>query len=132
MSLADEIASEMAADVRSLLGAGGFKAIVPMPCGHSAPGRCLSSAIARSLGRRLKLPVTHALSLAVEKGTSHPKTNASRSAMALVAPAEGPVLLVDDVTTSGRHIEEAVNLLRKADTAAMAIAWIGGDAGAGE
>jgi predicted amidophosphoribosyltransferase len=55
-----------------------------------------------------------------------------RDAMRLVASVTGPVLLTDDVATSGRHIEEAVGLLRKADAAAMAIAWIGGDSASDE
>jgi hypothetical protein len=129
-SLADGIADEIADDVTSLLG-GGFRAVVPMPCGHSAPNNCLSLEVARSLGRRLSLPVATVLRLPPETGGSHPKTNAKRAAMILTGPVDGPVLLVDDVATSGRHVEEAVNLLRGANAPAMAIAWIGGDA-AGE
>ncbi len=46
------------------------------------------------------------------------------------APVEGPVLLVDDVATSGRHIEEASLLLRaqKPGCGVLAVAWIGGSA----
>lgn len=127
-ALANDIAGEIADDVRSLLGVGGFKGIVPMPCGHSAPDQCLSLAIAQALGHNLRLPVLHALALPTETGGSHPKSNTRRDAIRLVAAVEGPVLLTDDVATSGRHIEEAVGLLRQANAAAMAIAWIGGDA----
>jgi hypothetical protein len=129
-ALAGDVAGETADDVQSLLGVGGFKAVVPMPCGHSAPGSCLSAAIAQELGRNLSLPVVHALALPLEPGGSHPKSNVKREEMRLVASIEGPVLLIDDVATSGRHIEEAVGLLRKSDAGAMAIAWIGGDANA--
>jgi predicted amidophosphoribosyltransferase len=127
-SLASEIAVEMRDDIRSLFGSGGFRAVVPMPCGHSAPGRCLSEAIATALAKELGLPAVHALSLAVEAGSSHPKANAKRAPMKLLTPVEGPVLLIDDVATSGRHNEEASLLLRGGGASVLAIAWIGGDA----
>ncbi len=75
------------------------------------------------------LPVAHALAMSHEPGSSHPKTNAKRAPMRLAAPVEGPVLLVDDVATSGRHIEEASLLLRAQTAGAvLAVAWIGGSA----
>jgi predicted amidophosphoribosyltransferase len=127
-SLAAEIAAEMRDDIRSLFGAGGFKAVVPMPCSHSAPGSCLSMAIGQALARDLELPAAHALMMVPEKGSSHPKTNAKRPPMTLASKVEGPVLLIDDVATSGRHIEEATSLLRANGASVLAIAWIGGDA----
>ncbi len=129
-AIAAEIAAEIADDVSALFGAGGFRAVVPMPCGHSGPETCLSAAIARSLARILSLPVAHALAMSQEPGSSHPKTNAKRAPMRLAAPVEGPVLLVDDVATSGRHIEEASQLLRSQGPGCgvLAVAWIGGSA----
>jgi predicted amidophosphoribosyltransferase len=128
-ALAAEIATEMHDDIRSLFGVASFKAVVPMPCGHSKPENCLSEAIAKALARDIGLPVAYALSLAPDKGSSHPARNMSRAAMTLVTPVSGPVLLIDDVTTSGRHIEEASLLLRQSGASVLAIAWIGGDAG---
>jgi hypothetical protein len=128
LSIAAEIAGEIADDVRSLMGIGGFRAIVPMPCGHSRPGKCLSALIGQALGAEIGLPVINALKLPFESGGSHPRTNAKRAPMQLLTPVDGPVLLIDDVSTSGRHIEEAMGLLRKAKVASMAVAWIGGDA----
>jgi predicted amidophosphoribosyltransferase len=126
-TIASEIAAEMRDDIMSLFGAGNFRAVVPMPCGHSAAGRCLSVAIAQALARELGLPVAHALSLPAERGSSHPKTNAKRAPMSLTSKVEGPVLLIDDVATSGRHVEEATKLLRSTGASVLAIVWIGGD-----
>jgi predicted amidophosphoribosyltransferase len=48
--------------------------------------------------------------------------------LALARVIDEPVLLIDDVATSGAHIEEAVKLLKPTCKAVMAIAWISGDA----
>jgi orotate phosphoribosyltransferase len=47
--------------------------------------------------------------------------------MRIIGEVQGPVLLVDDVATSGQHIEEAAHLLREAGANVLAVAWIGGD-----
>jgi predicted amidophosphoribosyltransferase len=127
-AIAAEVAAEIHDDIRSLFGIANFQAVVPMPCGHSEPGCCLSEEIAKALARDLGLPVAHALSLAPEKGSSHPARNAVRPGMTLATPVTGAVLLIDDVSTSGRHIEEASLLLRSKGASVLAIAWIGGDA----
>jgi PAS domain-containing protein len=121
------IAEAMNHEIHSLIGAGAFRAVVPMPCGHSPAGACLSLEVARALGVALGLPVISALALSPQKGGSHPKTNAKRPAMTLIEQAPGPVILVDDVATSGAHIEEAVKLLKPGCGAVLAVVWISGD-----
>ena len=122
------IADEMAAELNSLVGASAFKAIVPIPCGHTREGPCLSLEIARALSVRLNLPVVQAFAARPMKGTSHPKEIKKRPPLALVRPVYEPVLLVDDVATSGAHLEEASALLKKHCGSLLAFAWIGGDA----
>ena len=51
------VAAEIAAEVTNLLGVSAFKAIVPIPCGHSKSETCLSVEIARALGANIGLPV---------------------------------------------------------------------------
>lgn len=126
--LAAEIAAEMRARIKLLFGVAHFQAVVPMPCAHSSPGNCLSEEIAKALARDIRVPVAHALALPLDKGSSHPIRNVSREAMTLTTPIKGLVLLIDDVTTSGRHIEEATLLLREGGASVLAVAWIGGDA----
>ena len=98
-----------------------------MPCGHSAADSCLSREIARALAALLHLPVVPALAATPQKGSSHPKNNARRPPMTLVEKVPGPVILVDDVATSGAHVEEAVKLLRPVCGAVLAVVWISGD-----
>ena len=59
--LSATVATCMAQEINSLIGASAFRAVVPMPCGHSAAASCLSREIARSLAALLNLPVVPAL-----------------------------------------------------------------------
>jgi PAS domain-containing protein len=128
LGMAAAIAQEIAEEARNLVGFGAFKAIVPMPCGHSEPGSCLSLEIARALSAQIGLPVVTALACTPQKGVSHPKENAKRPPLMLAAKLAEPALLVDDVATSGAHMEEAIKLLKPHCGAVLALAWIGGDA----
>lgn len=126
--LADLAAEEIAEEVRTLIGASAFNAVAAVPCGHSPDGKCLSHAIALAVGRKLDLPVVGALKLKLAKGSSHPKTNLTRSRMHTDVALDGSILLVDDVSTSGEHLDEARSLLLRTCKSVFAIAWIGGDA----
>ncbi len=94
------IAAEIADEVNALFGSAGFKAIVPMPCGHSRGDSCLSLEIARALGLITGLPVIQAFLSEPVKGVSHPKENLKRPPLKLARVINEPVLLVDDVATS--------------------------------
>lgn len=126
-TFADAIAQEMAAGVAGLIGVAAFRSIVPVPCAHSA-GECLSVAIARSLGRQLNLPMVQALQSERRTGRSHPRKNASRPPITLTHAVQGPVILVDDVATSGAHLHDAAELLKPTSAGVLPVAWIGGDA----
>lgn len=128
--LAVSIAKDMLGEIDALLGRGAFRSIVPVPCGHSGQPRCLSRHVALELSLLLDIPVVEALRLPQSDEGSHPKKNTRRASMNLSRPPEGPTLIVDDVATSGAHIEEACRLLRTEGIAVMGLAWIGGNAGA--
>lgn len=97
--------------------------VVPVPCGHSGPN-CLSQRVAEGLAKRLKLPCLIAFDDLAQKGSSHPKTNAKRPAMTLAKQVQGPVILVDDIATSGSHIAEAAAILGRYSDSVTPLAWI--------
>jgi predicted amidophosphoribosyltransferase len=122
----DAVAGEMAEHVRRLFGVPRVGCVVPVPGGHSKGEECLSVQLARALALKLKVPFVDALSQPPRKGRSHPRKNAELKAPKLVTDqAHESVLLIDDVATSGRHIELAVQSLRTMAQHVTAIAWIG-------
>jgi predicted amidophosphoribosyltransferase len=125
--LAEGIADNMLDEITALIGGQAFRGIVPVPCGNSGLDNCLSRHIALALARKLSLPVIDALRLPAGKGGSHPRKNAKRPRMQVSRVPEGPVLVVDDVATSGEHMEEACRKLREKGCAVLGIAWIGGN-----
>ena len=61
-------------------------------------------------------------------GVSHPKEFSKLAPIELAeAPAGMVVLVIDDVATSGWHMEEALNTLRDAGATAIGATWIGGN-----
>jgi predicted amidophosphoribosyltransferase len=84
--------------------------------------------IGRAVGAKLGLPVVHLFKSVPLKGTSHPKKNARRPPLTLLEAPRRPTLVIDDVATSGAHLEQAVKLLRPTAGMVFAVAWISGDA----
>lgn len=119
------IAAELAGAVRAVYGTPDSCVVVPVPCGHSGPG-CLSHRLANALAKELGLSVLDVFEpVVVVKGSSHPRKNAARAKMRLARTVEKPVILVDDVATSGSHIDEAATLLRKSAPSVWPVVWIG-------
>ena len=59
-------------------------------------------------------------------GVSHPKEFAKLPPLERIADPLGAMILVDDLATSGWHVEESLTALRRLGTAASAITWITG------
>ena len=118
------IAEEMSSWCRRAFGATAFSNVVAVPCGHSGSD-CLSLRIGRKIAQQLNLQFDDAFEPLQVTGSSHPKTNVRRPKMKLRQVPVGPVLLIDDVATSGAHIEEAASALRNHGVAVISLAWIG-------
>jgi PAS domain-containing protein len=124
---AERIAKEMCEEITRLAGFDGFSGVIPVPGGHSNPDSTFSVAIARAISRQAGLPFINAFEHQGIAGSSHPKSNVKRPSMIITTRIIRPVVLIDDVATSGRHIEECVSILRRTCKTVLAVAWIGGN-----
>jgi hypothetical protein len=123
LELIEDIAAEMASAFRAVHGHPADACVVPVPCGHSGPD-CLSAKLAQSVARQLNLECVEAFFCMDQRGTSHPKTNLRRPKMRLKVEIDKPVILIDDVATSGVHIEEAARLLLQTAPTVWPMVWI--------
>ncbi len=120
----DTVSEEIAGGLDRLVGDRPARIVTHVPCGHSGRNDCLSCLLARRLATRLGLTFVSAFRPNFSGGSSHPKANLVRPAMEIDTPIVDPVLLVDDVASSGRHMEEAVGLLRQSADVVLPVAWI--------
>ncbi len=123
-------AEEIVAGVTRLIGTTPLTCVVPIPCGASGVPDCLSVRLARAVADQMGKPCIEAFEPNFRRGVSHPKENMKRPPLKLKPgiTLPGPCLLLDDVATSGAHLEEGVGLLRTLNEGVFAMAWIGGDA----
>ena len=98
--------------------------VTNVPCGNSGPD-CLAYRLARRVAQLMDVPYIDAFETLPVTGTSHPRRNAKRPAMQLRNAPDEATLLIDDVATSGAHIEEACDLLRERARGVLPIALIG-------
>ncbi|MBR2536622.1 MAG: hypothetical protein IKE66_11175 [Hyphomicrobium sp.] len=122
----DAIAEEIAQQVRKIFGNPRFSVVVPVPCGHSKEHECLSVQIARRVAQLLEVPFDRVFEHVDREGTSHPRKNVMLKPPKLKSTQKfESVLVLDDVATSGRHIELSVMSLRRIADHIAALAWIG-------
>jgi hypothetical protein len=119
----DTIATELANAFRAVHGNPTDACVTPVPCGHSGPN-CLSAKLAQSVAGQLDLKCVEAFFCTDQQGSSHPKTNLRRPKMRLKVEIDRPVILIDDVATSGAHIEEAARILSQTSPSVWPIVWI--------
>jgi pyrimidine operon attenuation protein/uracil phosphoribosyltransferase len=121
---AKAIAAEFVAHTSRLFGKT-FDAIVPVPCGSSGRADCLSVEIANQLAMLLNADFENVLIAGkVPKSASHPAKSANLQPYKLSKPIKGRILLVDDVATSGRHLELARDALIDAGCDVNTMVWI--------
>lgn len=119
------VAAELANAGRRMIGASNISAVVNVPCGHARTGHCLSQMLAEAVAAELSVSYIESLRRQHRPGRSHPRRNARLEPFEVVTRPKGTVLLIDDVATSGRHLELAVNALRPHVSHVAALAWIG-------
>jgi adenine/guanine phosphoribosyltransferase-like PRPP-binding protein len=120
----DAVAEELAGAAASLFGERTMSAVTAVPCGNSGPD-CLAARLAAAVAKRLNLPHIAAFADLPRTGGSHPRGNTRRPAMQLTQPVTEPVLLIDDVATSGAHLAEAAIALKEGGApAVLPLVWI--------
>lgn len=121
-------AGEVALLVGRLFGSLPGWSVVSMPCGNSGTAECFGKSLARETAAALGLPFARVFEdRLVEGGSSHPQRYARLGPLVWQDRPTGPVLLVDDLATTGLHVEQALGALRGEGIAAFAVVWISGD-----
>jgi len=123
----DPAAVEVAEVVRKLCGDAGA-VVVNVACGHSKRVDCFGKMLAQRVAGGLGWDFLQVYADRFLSGGSHPKQALNTPALEFVAePILGRLhVVVDDVATSGWHMEEAVGGLRARGVNAMGVAWISG------
>jgi hypothetical protein len=123
-AMVNDMAAELADAVRAVYGSPDQCVVVGVRCGHSGPG-CLSERLAKALAKILGIKAVDAFApIDPIPGSSHPKKNAARPPLKLANPVTQPVILVDDVATTGDHLDEAARVLRRAAPSVWPVVWI--------
>jgi hypothetical protein len=119
------VAIELADAIVELYSGIPFSAVIPIPGGHSGREDSFSFLLAKEIARLLSLPFLSPLVGKVKKGSSHPRESTTLPAYKVQGTVSGPVLLIDDVVSSGVHMEKAIFALKNAGASPLAFAWIG-------
>lgn len=116
---------EIASFVGELMGS--WQGVVTnIACGHSRCAECWGKQLARETARQIGAPFVQLFEDRFISGSSHPKEFRRLGPLVWHEQPTAPVLIVDDLMTSGAHFEEALVLIRTTGQPAMAVAWIGG------
>lgn len=125
-SLVDDVARLMVRGVGAVSGGQAHRAVVPVPCGHTGPD-CLSRQLAERVASLLKIEFVDAFLCENRTGSSHPASSIRMKPPRLKATElTGPVILVDDVATTGTHLSHAATALRSITSGVLPIVWIAG------
>jgi hypothetical protein len=123
------LAEPVAALIRQLFGTERIDAVTCIPCGHSRRKDCFGKRLAHSVAEALSLPFVQVFADRPREGVSHPKQSTKLPPLRQIARMpELPesTIVIDDLATSGGHLEQALLALRKLNVAASAVAWISG------
>lgn len=124
--LVSAAAGEIANHVRALVGRAAGWTVSTVAVGHSRRDDAFAVQIARATASALGLEFAQVFENRFVPGVSHPKECRNLPKLQVRIRPTMPVLLVDDIVTSGFHMEEALTALRALGVAAFGVAWIGG------
>lgn len=125
-SFVEVVAGEIAASATLQFGATSLVNVIPVPCGSSGRPDGFSVRVAERVAAKMGCRFENILLSSAGKGSSHPKTSARLAPLQLTGRAQGLSLLVDDVASSGRHMELAMRCLRENAIDCVGTVWIAG------
>jgi hypothetical protein len=128
------IAEGAAAIVRLIHGIYGPKsvdAITCIPCGHSRRPDCFGKQLAQSAALAMGLPFLQVFADRPCSGASHPRQSIALPPLRQIADPPRSMILIDDLATSGRHVEESMLALRGLGVAVSSLVWISGSTSRG-
>ena len=120
--MVDAAAGEIHALLASLFGALTTWRVTKVAVGHSRRPDSFASQIAMAVADLAEAPFEQVFEERYVKGSSHPKANADLPPLRIARPPSGPTILVDDIMTSGFHMEEALTVLRGFGVPAFGVA----------
>jgi len=100
--------------------------ITSIPCGHSRRPDCFGRQLAQAVADRLGLPFRQVFADRFCTGVSHPKEFAKLPPLEQIADPFPSMIVIDDLATSGWHVEESLTALRRLGVSASAAVWISG------
>jgi hypothetical protein len=124
--LIDDAAELVAALIRQLCGDQAAGAVTGVPCGHSRRPDCLGKQIAQAVAQALGLSFVQVFADRPCSDVSHPKEFAKLPPLQRIADPRPSMILIDDLATSGWHVEESLTALRGLGASASAFVWITG------
>jgi hypothetical protein len=126
--LVRRVASELATAAVNMHGEGNLNCVVPVPGGNSGDTQSFSVLVATEVAALLNIPCEDLLlspNKPAKPGKSTPRKSANLKPFNVTRGVDGPILVVDDVVSSGKHMEMAISALRQQANAVYGIAWIG-------
>jgi hypoxanthine-guanine phosphoribosyltransferase len=124
-ALVRRCADEIIECVRHVYGDGVITAVVPIPAGSSGDPDSFSVMLAREIATDLNVAFCDILVPQGSRGKSAPIKSAKLKPYVLKEAVSGPILVVDDVASSGAHMERAISALKHNSKAVYGVAWIG-------
>ena len=95
-------------------------------CGHSRRPDCFGKRLGQAVAEQLGLAFVEIFEDRFVAGVSHPKEFRKLPPLVWKAKPGAPALVIDDLATSGGHIEEALGMVRGLGLPAFGAVWISG------
>jgi len=125
-ALIEAASGEVCEVLDEVLGPARNYVVTNVACGHSRRPDCFGKRLAQSAAARSGVPYVQVFADRFVRGSSHPKEAMRLPPLRRIATPDRMCIVVDDLATSGWHLEEALRELRRDGVAALGVAWLGG------